>query len=145
MTMAHHLLSGFPPLVVPCKGPFDQPTWPWVKTPSPPVNIPIPTKIGSKMGGKFTYPKMGSQNGCEPQPYMSCTKLALKVIPCFTDLWINPLLGEAKTKLRKPPVRLQTLRPGDPDSSSAACSSSCRPPDSRLATRLTARKNARRV
>ena len=29
----------------------------------PPVNIPIPTKIGSKMGGEFTYPKMGSQNG----------------------------------------------------------------------------------
>ena len=26
----------------------------------PPVNIPIPTKIGSKMGGEFTYPKMGS-------------------------------------------------------------------------------------
>ena len=26
--------------------------------------IPIPTKIGSKMGGEFTYqPKMGSQNG----------------------------------------------------------------------------------
>ena len=26
----------------------------------PPVNIPIPTKIASKMGGEFTYPKMGS-------------------------------------------------------------------------------------
>ena len=26
----------------------------------PPVNIPTPTKIGSKMGGEFTYPKMGS-------------------------------------------------------------------------------------
>ena len=24
--------------------------WPWVKIPYPPVNIPIPTKIGSKMG-----------------------------------------------------------------------------------------------
>ena len=24
----------------------------------PPVNIPIPTNIGSKMGGEFTYPKM---------------------------------------------------------------------------------------
>ena len=23
--------------------------------PVPPVNIPIPTKIGSKMGGEFTY------------------------------------------------------------------------------------------
>ena len=35
--------------------------WPWVKTQIvPPVNIPIPTKLGSKMGGEFTYPKMGS-------------------------------------------------------------------------------------
>ena len=32
--------------------------------PVPPVNIPIPTKIGSKMGGEFTEnPKMESQNG----------------------------------------------------------------------------------
>ena len=37
-----------------------QPTWLWVKTQIglPPVKIPIPTKIGSKMGGEFTYPKM---------------------------------------------------------------------------------------
>ena len=27
------------------------------QNPVPPVNIPIPTKIGSKMGGEFTYPK----------------------------------------------------------------------------------------
>ena len=26
--------------------------------PVPPVNIPIPTKIGPKMGGEFTYPKL---------------------------------------------------------------------------------------
>ena len=39
-------------------------TWPWVKIQiAPPVNIPIPTKIDSKMGGEFTCPKMGSQNG----------------------------------------------------------------------------------
>ena len=43
--------------------------WPWVKSQIvPPVNIPIPTKIGSKMGGEFTYPKVGSQNGFDPQP-----------------------------------------------------------------------------
>ena len=30
------------------------------QNPVPPVNIPIPTKMGSKMGGEFTYPKMGS-------------------------------------------------------------------------------------
>ena len=35
----------------------------------PPLNIPIPTKIGSKMGVEFTYqPKSGSQNGFEPWP-----------------------------------------------------------------------------
>ena len=26
----------------------------------PPLSMPIPTKIGSKMGGEFTYPKVGS-------------------------------------------------------------------------------------
>ena len=31
--------------------------WPWVKSPVPPVNIPIPTKIGSKMGGAPKTPK----------------------------------------------------------------------------------------
>ena len=31
-------------------------TWPWVKIQiAPPVNIPIPTKTGSKMGGEFSY------------------------------------------------------------------------------------------
>ena len=31
--------------------------WPWVQSQIvPPANIPIPTKIGSKMGGEFTYP-----------------------------------------------------------------------------------------
>ena len=34
----------------------------------PPVNIPITTKIGSKLGGEFTYPKMGSQNDVDPRP-----------------------------------------------------------------------------
>ena len=39
------------------------------QNPVPPVNIPIPTKIGSKMGREFTYPKMGSQHGFgPPQP-----------------------------------------------------------------------------
>ena len=31
----------------------------------PPVNV-IPTKIGSKMGGEFTYPQMVA---FDPQPY----------------------------------------------------------------------------
>ena len=31
------------------------------------VNIPIPTKIGSKMGGEFTYPQNGTI-GSDPQP-----------------------------------------------------------------------------
>ena len=29
-----------------------------------------PTKIGSKMGGEFTYPKMGSQNGFDNHGHM---------------------------------------------------------------------------
>ena len=34
-------------------------TWPWVKTQIvPPVNIPIPSKIGSKMGGEYAYLNM---------------------------------------------------------------------------------------
>ena len=48
-------------------------TWPWVKTQFVPLSAPSEhpnptTKIGSKMGGEFTYPKMGSQNGFEPWP-----------------------------------------------------------------------------
>ena len=36
-------------------GATNGPTWPWVKIQIvPPVNIPLPTKIGSKMGGEFT-------------------------------------------------------------------------------------------
>ena len=38
--------------------------WPWVKSQiAPPVNIPIHTKIPTIMGGEFTSPNMGSQNG----------------------------------------------------------------------------------
>ena len=34
--------------------------WPWLKIQIvPPVNIPIPAKTGSKMGGEFIYPKNG--------------------------------------------------------------------------------------
>ena len=39
--------------------------------PVPPVNIPIPTKIGSKMGGELTYPKLGSQNGFDHHSHLS--------------------------------------------------------------------------
>ena len=49
--------------------------WLWVTTPYPPVNIRFnPTKKGSNMGGEFTYPKMGSQNGFDPQPWFFCLK-----------------------------------------------------------------------
>ena len=44
-------------------------TWPWVKSPYSQVNIPIPT-IGSKMGGEFTYPKIGSQNGFDNHSHL---------------------------------------------------------------------------
>ena len=36
----------------------------------PPVNIPISTKIGSEMGGEFTYPKWDPL-GFEPWPFKS--------------------------------------------------------------------------
>ena len=39
-----------------------------------PVNIPIPTKIGSKMGGDFTYPKLGSQSGFDNHSQMRTLK-----------------------------------------------------------------------
>ena len=42
-------------LLVPC-GHYPAGIWPWAKIQIvPPVNIPIPTKIGSKLGGEFTY------------------------------------------------------------------------------------------
>ena len=40
------------------------------QNPVPPVNIPIRIKIGPKMGGEFTYPKMGSQNGFDQPQYV---------------------------------------------------------------------------
>ena len=56
-----------------------QKTWLWVKSPfSPSERDPIPTKIGSKMGGEFTYPKMGSQNGFDNHSHMN-----LQVGPLF--------------------------------------------------------------
>ena len=56
--------------------------WPWVKGQIvPPVNMPIPTKTGSKLGGEFTEsPKMGSQNGFDNHSQMCrhlCTVLAI--------------------------------------------------------------------
>ena len=42
-------------LLIPC-GHYPAGIWPWAKIQIvPPVNIPIPTKIGSKLGGEFTY------------------------------------------------------------------------------------------
>ena len=57
--------------------------WPWVKIQIvPPVNIPIPTKIGSKMGGEVTHqPKwyrhvvVAQKTGTEMEPRVeTCTK-----------------------------------------------------------------------
>ena len=39
--------------------------------PVPPVNIPIPTKIGPKIGGEFTYQPKWDPIGCDPRPYFS--------------------------------------------------------------------------
>ena len=40
------------------------------QNPVPPVSIPIPTKIGSKMGGAFTYQPKWDPIGFEPQPFV---------------------------------------------------------------------------
>ena len=50
-----------------------------------PVNILISSKIGSKMGGEFTFPKMGSQNGFD-QPYGGWKKY------CMTFVQIHSIL-----------------------------------------------------
>ena len=48
------------------------------QSPVPPVNIPTPTKIPTKMGGECTCPKMGSQNGFDNHRQMceECFSLA---------------------------------------------------------------------
>ena len=40
------------------------------QNPVPPVNIPIPTKIGSKMGGELTYQPKWDPIGFDPQPHV---------------------------------------------------------------------------
>ena len=40
------------------------------RNPVPPVNVPIPTKIPTKMGGELTYPKMGFHWFSQAQPHM---------------------------------------------------------------------------
>ena len=63
--------------------------WPWVNSQIvPPVNIPNPTtKIGSKMGGEFTYPKMGSQ-------WYSGNKGLVKGTPTpFLGFWLGNWAG----------------------------------------------------
>ena len=45
------------------------------QNPVPPVNIPIPTKIPTKMGGEFTYqPKWDPKTALTPKPFPSARK-----------------------------------------------------------------------
>ena len=60
--------------------------WLWVKSPVPPVNIPIPTQIGSKMGGA-PFPKWDTI-GFEPWP---CAKTAAAL--CSARLQLLKLHG----------------------------------------------------
>ena len=62
----------------------------------PLVNIPIPTKIGSKMGGEFTYPKMGSQNGFDNHSHIS---LCLRPTPFVQRLPGDVCLGAAPRRV----------------------------------------------
>ena len=47
----------------------------------PPVNIPIPTKTGSKMGGAPNYPKMGSKTVLTTTSQFLCVIRRLKLKP----------------------------------------------------------------
>ena len=59
------------------------------QNPVRPVNISIPTKIKPKMGGEFTYPKMGSQNGfchhCHFQGGISAEVPGIEVLKDLED------------------------------------------------------------
>ena len=48
------------------------------QNPAPPVNIPIPTKIGSKMGGEFTYQPKCDPIGLNPNGQDSCASFSEK-------------------------------------------------------------------
>ena len=45
----------------------------------PPANIPIPTKIGSKMGGEFTY-----QPKWDPKTFLTTTAI---FVPSLRHIW----------------------------------------------------------
>ena len=68
--------------------------------PVPPVNIPIPTKIGSKMGGEFTYqPKwnpIGFDDHCQPSQRLGESDVLRRVVrrsPNFVDLRRRAMAG----------------------------------------------------
>ena len=73
-----------------------------------PPNIPIPTKIGSKLGG----PKMGSQNGFDHHSRLDFPSLrrALKTRPC--TLWLQSATASASPKPPEAPV-IQTSGASD--------------------------------
>ena len=61
--------------------PTEAPIWPWVKTQIvPPVNIPIPSKIPTKME---VHLLQNGTIGCDPQPY----GLVCSCRTCKSDVW----------------------------------------------------------
>ena len=62
-------------------------TCPWVKSPYPPVNIPIPTKIGSKK--RVAHLPQNGTTGFDPQP-LGDRKAAESSCPCATAARLKP-------------------------------------------------------
>ena len=60
------------------------------QNPFPPVNIPIPTKIGSKMGGEFTYQPKWDPIGVDPRPRYKTTNGILGFPRLPPELWRAP-------------------------------------------------------
>ena len=69
------------------------------------VNFPIPTKIGSKRGGEFAYPKMGSQNGFDSWPcgfphfHCPCQVLRLRFLENRGAQRSSPLLLDQRLQV----------------------------------------------
>ena len=77
--------------------------------PVPPVNMPIPTKIGSKMGGAPT-PKR-DPIGFDPQPFFYNT-----VWPALQAQMLTPKFGTARSRQLGVPVVIASPCQGDPTS-----------------------------
>ena len=78
----------------------------------PPVNIPIPTKIGSKMGGEFSYPKWDPIGFDPPAEIQGASALRISKTPhknlarslAHRRLPLSDRLMELVNETPRPPV-----------------------------------------